>query len=201
MVAVGRRGAGKSQFNIGLCLDYAKIPCYIFAHDLGHKIPPHLHDGRATYARQFSSADEARVGFKKDPRGIFSISSPSADEVMDLTNEVADMSLEKHGGEEGHPAIFFVDEVVSAEIMDPHYIDPKFKQFMMEARHRNVGIVVGTQSARILHNLLFTQATRVQLFTITDRRDHKRLIECGIDESIVMRTAQLAPHKSISVKL
>lgn len=201
VIAVGRRGAGKSEWNIARCLDYARIPCYIVAHDLGHKIPEQLHDGRRTFVRYFGSADEAREGFRKDPRGIFSISSPSADEVMDLANELADLSLEKHGGVEGHPCIFFVDEVVSAEICDPHYIDPHFKQFMMESRHRNVGIVVGTQSSRILHNLLFTQATHVELFSVTDSKDAKRLVECGIPEDVVRQAAKLPAHKSISVKI
>ncbi len=192
---------GKSQYNIGRCLDYAKIPAYIVAHDLGHKIPDALHDGRRTYVRRFPSVVDARPEFKKDPRGIWSISSPSAGEVMDWANEIAETSLEKNGGEQGHPCIFFIDEAVSAEICDPHYIDPKFKQFIMECRHRNVGVVLGTQSPRILHNLLFTQATHVEIFKITDKKDFARLEECGVSPEVLAEVRNLQPHESITVAL
>ena len=168
---------------------------------MGWKIPDALHDGRRTYVKRFSSAAEAREAFAKDPRGIFAISSPSAQECYELATEIAAQSLEANGGDKGHPCILYIDEIVSANICDPHYLDPGFKQLMGEARHRHVGIIAGCQSARILNNQLLTLATHVELFTVSDRRDHKRLIECGIDDAIVAKTAALPPHKHISVKL
>lgn len=95
----------------------------------------------------------------------------------------------------------YIDEIVSAGICDPHNLERGFKQLMAESRHRHVGIVAGCQSARILNNQLLTMATHVQLFSITDKRDHKRLVECGLDEETVARTASLPPHKSFGVRL
>lgn len=182
-------------------LKWARIPAYCFMHDPGWKIPDKLFDGTTTYVRRFSSAEEARQAFAEDPRGIFSISCDDATEVRELAEEVAAASLEEHGGEKGHPAIFGIDEIVTAGICDPHYLEPGFKRSMAEARHRHIAIIAGVQSARLLNNQLLTLATSVQLFQITDKRDHARLIECGIDEETVGRTATLKPGESIEVTL
>lgn len=171
------------------------------AHDVGWKTPDALHDGRTTYVRRYGSAAEARAAIARDPRGFHSISSPSALEVAELAKEIAAASLEKNGGTKGHPCILYIDEIVSAEVCDPHHMDPSFKRLLAESRHEHIGIVAGVQSARLLNNQLLTMATHVQLFQITDKRDHMRLIECGIDEEVVMQTRQLPPHKSITVRL
>lgn len=173
----------------------------VVAHDVGWKTPDRLHDGTPTYVRRYSSAGEARTAIASDPRGIHAISSPSALEVAELAKELAAASLERHGGDRGHPVVLYIDEIVSAEVCDPHYMDPSFKRLLAEARHEHVGIVAGVQSARLLNNQLLTMATHVQLFQVTDRRDHARLIECGIDESIVRKTPQLGVGQSITVRL
>ncbi len=201
IVVIGKKGSGKSEWALGVCLAFARLPCYVFAHDLGWKIPDTLHDGRKTYAIRVHTAAEARKLVGEGRNGIFSISCEDAQEVYELACEVAEASLQKHGGSEGHPAIFYADEIVSAGIMDPHHMEPGFKRLMAEARHRHVGIIVGVQSARMLHNTLLTLATHVQLFSISDRRDHRRLVECGLDEATVARTATLPPHESFGVKL
>jgi hypothetical protein len=183
------------------CLEWARIPAYIFLHDPGWKAPDKLHDGTPTHVRRFATVEDARAAFAKDPRGIFSISRSTATEVHELAEEVAQASLDAHGGSEGHPAIFGIDEIVTAEICTPNRVDPAFKGLMAEARHRHVGIIAGVQSARMLNNQLLTLATHIELFQITDKRDHARLIECGIDEEIVAQAGKLPPHKSISVSL
>jgi hypothetical protein len=182
-------------------LAWARIPAYCFMHDPGWKIPDVLFDGTRTYTRRFSSAEEARAAFAEDPRGIFSISCDDATEVRELAEEVAQASLDANGGTQGHPAIFGIDEIVTAGICDPHYLEPGFKRSMAEARHRHIGIIAGVQSARLLNNQLLTLATEVWLFQITDRRDHARLIECGIDEATVRKTASLKPGQCLTVAL
>lgn len=177
------------------------MPCYVVAHDLGWKIPDKLHDGRSTHVIRVRSADEVRQHIAKGKNGLFAVSCDDATEVYELACEIAEQSLDKHGGDKGHPCIVYIDEVVSAGIVDPHHIDPGFKRLMAEARHRHVGIIAGVQSARMLHNTLLTLATHVELFSVTDKRDHRRLVECGLEEATVARTATLPPHKSFGVKL
>jgi hypothetical protein len=201
IIAIGRKGCGKSTWCVKQCLEWAKIPAYVFVHDPGWKIDPHLFDGTPTYTREFSSAAEAREGFAEDPRGIFTISSDEATEVRELAEEVARASVEANGGDKGHPAIFYIDEIVTAGICDPNYLEPGFKRAMAEARHRHIGIIAGVQSARMLNNQLLTLATQIQLFQITDKRDHARLIECGIDEETVRKTAGLQQGQSLTVTL
>lgn len=182
-------------------MDFARLPCYIVAHDLGWKIPDTLHDGRATHVIRVSSAEEVREGMKAGRHGIYAVSSENALEVLQLAKEIAAASLEQHGGDKGVPCWFYCDEVVSAGLMDPNNIDPEFRRAMAEARHLNIGIMVGVQSARMLHNTLLTLATHAQLFQITDAEDHKRLIRVGISKENAMRTGQLKPHESFGVKL
>jgi hypothetical protein len=201
VIAIGRKGCGKSEWSVGQVLDWAKQPAYAFAHDPGFKIPEVLHDGRLTYKREFHSAHEAREAFFKNPRGLFCISTDNCTEVHELAQEVAQLSLEKHGGTEGTPSVFYIDEIAVAEICDPNYLEPSFKMLMVEARHRHVAIIAGIQSARLLNNQLLTLATQIQLFQITDKRDHRRLIECGLDEELVAQAGKLPPHKSITVTL
>ncbi len=200
-MAIGKKGCGKTEWSLGILLDFARTPCYVVAHDLGWKIPDTLHDGRPTHVIRVSSAEEAREGMKAGKHGIYAISSEDALEVLHLAQEVAEASLEQHGGDKGVPCFFYCDEVVSAGLMDPNHIDPEFRRAMAEARHRHIGILVGVQSARMLHNTLLTLATHAQLFQITDAEDHKRLIRVGIAPEAAMRTAKLPPHESFGVKL
>lgn len=192
---------GKSQFVLGELLAYMRRPSYVIAHDLGFKIPAKLHDGRPTYRRQFRSVEEARKAMQSDPRGLFCISTPDTMAVAALAKEVADESLEKNGGERGRPVVLYIDEAVGARIMNPHNIDEEFLILLSEARHNNMAIYVGTQSPRILHNALFTQATRAVLFRTTDAKDYRRLSECGIDDESIAKMRALPPHKHIIVDL
>jgi hypothetical protein len=201
IIAIGKRGSGKSQWCIRRCLDFARIPAMVVAHDVGWKTPDKLHDGTPTFIRRYDSTDEARQAIARDPRGIHLISEASALPVAELAKELAAASLEKHGGDRGHPVILYIDEIVSAEVCNPHHMEPSFKRLLAEARHEHVGIVAGVQSARLLNNQLLTLATHVQLFQITDRRDHARLVECGIDEEIVAHTPGLKVGESITVRL
>lgn len=201
IVAVGKRGSGKSQWCLTRCLDFAKVPCYILAHDIGKKTPDTLHDGRPTYVRFSDGIDEARKSIARDPRGLHAISTGGAAEVVQLGCDIAEASLAQHGGSKGHPCVIYIDEVVNAEICDTKAMHEDFKRVLMQSRHLHVGLVIGTQSARILNNQLLTNATHLQLFQITDKRDLNRLIECGVDEEVVMQARALPPHKSITVRL
>lgn len=200
-IYIGRKGCGKSETALRRCLELAKLPAYVVAHDLGWKIPDTLHDGTPTRVKRVSSVAEAREGMRKDPTGIWAISVETCEPVYKFAEEIAAASLAANGGDKGPPCVLYIDEIVTAGICDPHYLDPGFKRLLAEARHRHVGIIAGVQSARILNNQLLTLATKVRLFQVTDRRDHKRLVECGLDDAIVAQAAKLPPHKSIEVEL
>jgi hypothetical protein len=201
IISIGRRGCGKTEYNVDRCLDYARIPAFVVAHDLGWKVPDVLHDGRPTYVVRHSNVEEARKAIAKDPRGFHSISTPDALAVAALAEEIAEASLEKHGGDKGHPCIFYMDELVTANICNPSYLHPQMATLLAEARHRHVGIVAGIQSARLMHPQVLGLATHVQLFQVTDGKDHARLIESGIAPEIVAKLPRLGVGQSIKVKL
>ncbi len=201
IILIGKKGCGKSTWMVKQLLAWARMPAYCFMHDPGWKTPATLYDGTPSYAREFNTAADARAAFMKDPRGIFCVSRGSAIETLQLAEEVAQASLDAHEGVEGHPAIFAIDEAVTSGICDTHSVDQAFLECMAEARHRHVGILAGAQSSRILNNKLLTLCTKLVLFQVTDQRDHRRLMECGVSRDVVAKLPTLKPGQCIAVTL
>lgn len=181
-------------------LELARIPCYVVAHDIGWKIPYQLHDGAPTHVKRYNTADEARAAINKDPRGIHAISSSDAQSVYELARELGRHSLEQNNNERGTPCVLLVDEIVSAGICDPNYLDEGFKKLLAERRHHNVAIVVTCQTPRLIHNQVLNLSTEVVLFRIKGSRDYKYLVnDCDLDDEVVSGALNFPDHEFVRI--
>jgi len=183
------------------CLEFAKQPCYVIAHDVGWKIEETLPGGASSHVRRFSTVAEAREAFQQDPRGVFSISSDDAAEVHAFAKDAAHASLEQHGGTKGHPVVLFIDEVVSAGVCDANSMEPGFRRLIAERRHHHVGIISTCQSARMVNNQMLGLSTELVLFQLTMEKDLKRLSESGVPEDVVAQIPKLGRFQYLTVKI
>lgn len=195
---LGRPGAGKSYGALRTVNEIAKAqPCYIFAHDTGWRLPEQFADGKSTGIIRHESIESVRHTIARNPVGVHCIPSTDAGDVIQIAVDTAQASLAAHGGDKGYPALVLIDEVVAAEICDPNYISDEMRKLLAMRRHLNVGVFWTCQSARMVHNQLLSLATRLSLYKITDKRDHDRLIQCGVPEEIVSQLASLPNYEHI----
>ncbi len=177
-------------------IEFHKQGCYVLAHDIGWRLPETV-EGKPSGIVRHDSVQGCLQRLAADPRGIHCLSVPNAAEVMNLAVVLAREDMKRNGGNQGHPVIFLIDEVVAADICKPIYLSDEMKNLVAGRRHMNVGIIWTCQSARMVHNQLIGLSTEMVLFNLTMDADFKKLEESGIPLETVQKVAALPKYEHV----
>jgi hypothetical protein len=194
---LGAVGSGKSTYAIARAMQYAQQPAYVFAHDLGWKIPETLPDGRPTGVIRHDSIDECVAQLRKDPRGIHCIGTEDAGEIVDLAIATADRSLMANERRGGIPAVVLIDESVSAGDADPYRLGSSLKSAMALRRHKNIGIIWTSQSPNIVHYQMMSIGSELVVFRLKNKRDLTPLMNAGFSEEEIQTITELPDYSYI----
>lgn len=176
---VGAPGSGKSTYALARATQLSRESrAYLLVHDLGHKLPDRFPGGQPTGIVRHDSVEECRDRLRNDPRGAHCIPTEDAEDVIDLACEVAQQSMDDHGGR-GYPAIVLIDEAVSAADTNPYRLGSALKQTMALRRHRNVGILWTSQSPNLCHYQMLCIGTEIVSFRLYHAKDFAALERAG----------------------
>ena len=197
---LGAPGTGKSTYALArsLCLHRG---AYVIAHDVGWNLPEHIPGQGTVPIRRHETIEECKAQLSTDPSGIHSIATDDASEVVQLSKDLTDASLEQHNGEKIVPCVLLVDEIVAAQGASPHWLDDSFRHLVAKRRHWRVAFIYTTQSPRLCHNQLLAQATELVIFRLNHQMDFDALARAGVPDEKLKAVKKLKDHQYVIYSL
>jgi len=189
---LGAPGTGKSTYALALAMEYAKRPCYVFAHDLGFKLKETLPKGTPTGIVRHGSFDDVRARLSSDPGGIHCIATEDAGAVIEFAKQVSAASMatdDKEGV--GVPSLVLIDEAVSATDMDTYRLGEGIRNVISLRRHYNVGLIWTSQSAGLVNWKIMALGTELVCFRMNHGRDLDMLSKAGLSDEELQTISKL----------
>jgi hypothetical protein len=192
---LGAPGTGKSTYGLARAIEYGrKVPAYVFAHDLGYKLPDTLPGGRPARLKRYERISDAARGMATDPGGVNCIATPDAGPVFEYASKYAAESLRRNNGNSGIPCIVLIDEIVSAADANAYRLGGGIKELLALRRHRNVGIIWTCQSPRLCHYQLMAMGTELVIFRLQHKKDLDAIEQAGIEPAVIDTIRTLPDH-------
>lgn len=180
---LGISGSGKSVAMAWWVAERrAEHACYTIVHDPEYAFPTSLPDGRVLPHERHATIEAAMKALDDPARGtgvVHLVGVLDGADVVELGQRVGEASVRRHG-HIAPPVIVALDEVANCEeAQSGKRLGPRLLPALTLRRHRHCCLLVGAQSAMLVHQQVLSKSTEIYCFRLETDADVQHLCRYG----------------------